>query len=173
MPRPIAFEDVFRAHLDYVWRVARGLVGDAAADDVAQETFMIVRRRLSAFEGPSMRGWLYVITRNVARNRQRSRRRYRNALSLVSAPESPPDLDEAIEQREAAALLDHFVARLSPKKREAFVLHYLEGLPAKEISEALNVPIQTVYSRARAAREAFDRFVARQHAREVDSHERR
>src|SRR5690606_19105282 len=144
MPRPvIAFEDVFRTHLDYVWRVARTLVGDAAADDVAQETFMIVRRRLSTFEGPSLRGWLYVITRNVARNRRRSGRRYRAALAAVPPPEDLPEPDDAVGQREAAELLERFVASLPPKKREAFVLHYLEALPAHEIAEAVGVPTRT------------------------------
>ena len=159
--REPSFDDVFRAHLDYVWRLARLLADDASADDIAQEVFLVARRRLADFDGSSLRGWLYGITRNVARNHQRGRRRWLRVLERLPEPEASVSMDAAYEQEEAAALMDEFLHGLRPVKREAFVLHVIEGLTAAEIAEAIGVPTRTVYSRVRAAQAELDRFVAR------------
>lgn len=165
MPPPAqrepSFDDLFRTHLDYVWRIARLLADDASADDIAQETFLVARRRLADFEGGSVRGWLYGITRNVARNHQRGRRRFLRVLERLPEPEASPSVDAAYEREEAAALMDEFLQSLSPPKREAFVLHVIEGLTAAEIAAAIDVPDRTVYSRVRAAEAELQRFVAR------------
>ncbi len=161
----LGFDEVFRAHLDYVWRIARILADDASADDIAQEVFLVARRRLAAFDGDSIRGWLYAITRNVVRNHRRGQRRYLRLLSGVPRPDPEPSIDVAYEQQEAAALMDAFLQRLSAPKREAFVLHVIEGLTAAEIAQAIEVPTRTVYSRVRAAQAELDRFVARHRRR--------
>lgn len=162
---PTSFDEVFRTHLDYVWRIARILTDDASADDVVQEVFLVVRRRLSDFAGDSMRGWLYGITKNVARNHQRGRRRHLRLLQRLPEPEAVTTPDAALEREEAAALMDRFLASLTPAKREAFVLHVIEGLTAAEIARAIEVPTRTVYSRVRAAQTALERFAARNRRR--------
>lgn len=169
MPAPVQhdFEDVFRAHLDYVWRVSRLLVGDAHADDVVQETFLVVRRRLPDFEGSQLRGWLYATTKNVARNHLRSWRRRLRLLSSIPEPAPEPHPEDDVARKQALMLLDEFIASLSPKKREAFVLHDLEGLTAVEIADAIGVPTRTVYSRLRAARQEFERFRVQRGLEEV------
>jgi RNA polymerase sigma-70 factor (ECF subfamily) len=159
--REPSFDDLFRAHLDYVWRLARLLADDASADDIAQEVFLVARRRLADFDGRSVRGWLYGITRNVARNHQRGHRRFLRVLERLPEPEAGASLDAAYEREEAAALMDEFLQGLAPKKREAFVLHVIEGLTAAEIAEAIDVPDRTVYSRVRAAQDELERFVTR------------
>lgn len=172
MPEPShALETVFREHFDYVWRVARMLVGDAAADDVTQETFLIVRRRLPEVCGNELRGWLYAITRNVARNDLRSRRRYLQAVARWPQmhPVRPPDLDDAVACHEAARWLEAFVDTLSFKLKETFVLRYLEGLTAREIAEAVDLPVPTVESRARLARRALEIYMSERCAREERS----
>lgn len=148
----MAFEDLFRTQLDYVWRIARMHVGDAAADDVAQEAFLVARRRWASFDGRSVRGWLYRITVNVVRNHLRSRRRRERAMASAPPPAEEPTLDDAVQWSEAARRLDAGLRALSPAKREAFVLHVVEGLPAAEVGAALGVPTRTVYSRVRVAR---------------------
>lgn len=159
--REPSFDDLFRAHLDYVWRIARLLADDASADDIAQEAFLVARRRLADFDGGSVRGWLYGITRNVARNHQRGRRRFLRVLERLPEPEPSTSADAAYEREEAAALMDEFLQGLPPPKREAFVLHVIEGLTAAEIAAAIDVPDRTVYSRVRAAQAELERFVAR------------
>ena len=63
-----SFRGVYTEHFPFVWRCLRGLgVAEAALDDVAQEVFLIVHRRLAEFRGDaSLRTWLYAIVRNVA-----------------------------------------------------------------------------------------------------------
>lgn len=146
------FEDLFRAQLDYVWRIARLQVGDAAADDVTQEAFLVARRRWNSFDGGSVRGWLYRITTNVARNHVRSRRRRERVMAAVPSPTQEAGLEEQLGWSQAARRLDEELRALTAVKREAFLLHVVEGIPAGEVAEALGVPTRTVYSRVRAAR---------------------
>lgn len=163
------FEDLFRAQLDYVWRIARLQVGNAAADDVAQEAFLVARRRWAGFDGQSVRGWLYRITINVARNHLRSRRRRERAQAEAPLPTEDAGPEDAARWSQAARRLDAGLRSLSPAKREAFMLHVVEGLPASEVAEALGVPTRTVYSRVRVARaELLARFRAENSCRRTE-----
>lgn len=137
-----------------MWRAARALVGDFLADDVTQEVFLVVQARLPTFEGPFVRAWLYGITRNVARNAMRAHTRHDRRRQHASTP-SP---GVAVADLEAAALMQRFLDRLPPAQREAFMLKELEELTAAEIAIAIGVPLQTVYSRVRAARAELERF---------------
>ena len=161
-----SFDEVFREHLDYVWRIARMLSDDAVADDLAQEVFLVVRRKLPSFDGVSLRAWLYGITRNVARNYERGRRRQQRMLAALPSPGPAPAPDEAYEREEAADLMDTFLHSLSPAKRDAFALHVIEGLTAAEIAQTIGVPDRTIYSRVRAAKAALAEFLARHERRQ-------
>lgn len=156
--RDRTFESIFRQHFDYVWRASRTLVGPSLADDVTQEVFLLVRRKLHAFEGGSMRAWLYGCTRNVARNTLRGRER--RARRHKQAPMAVPNDAGANWARahEAADLMDRFLRRLPLVQREAFVLKEIEELTAAEIGAAVGVPVQTVYSRVRAAKLELGKF---------------
>lgn len=156
----LAFATLFRRHFDYVWRCARAVAGPEAADDVTQEAFIVARRRLASFSGESPRAWLFTIVRNVARNATRGQRRRERHLQAVPTPEPPRGPEEEAALRQAADRLDAFIDGLPPQQRDAFVLMELEGLSAREVAEAADVPTRTVYSRLRAAREAFARFTA-------------
>lgn len=158
-PAELTFESVFRRHFDYVWRCARAVVGEGTADDVTQEAFLVVRRRLSSFSGGSIRAWLFAIVRNVARNRVRGQRRHDQHLRAVPEPSPAPMPDEQLALRQAADRLDAFMATLPATQRDAFVLMEVEGLTAAEVARAVGSPVQTIYSRLRAARKAFTAFV--------------
>lgn len=153
---PVSFDAIFREHLAYVWRVARTLVGESLADDVTQEAFLVVRARLGEYDGRSLRAWLYGITRNVARNMLRSQVRHDRRVRDAPVWTTPP-IDAT---QEAADLMRAFLARLPPAQREAFMLKELEELTAAEVALATGVPLQTVYSRVRAAHAELERFRA-------------
>ncbi|MBV1859277.1 MAG: sigma-70 family RNA polymerase sigma factor [Nannocystaceae bacterium] len=155
--RELSFDAIFRAHFDFVWRCARSFVGESCADDVTQEAFLLVRRRLEAFDADALRPWLYGITRNAARNWNRARqRRARRHRALV---ELEPAHGERWEQvREAANLMDRFLLSLPVAQSEAFRLKVIEEFTAAEIATCTGVPLQTVYSRVRAANIALARF---------------
>ena len=75
----LVFEEVYAQHFDFVWRTARRLgVGDLHVDDVVQDVFVVVHRKLAGFEGrSSLKTWLYAITRRVVSDHRRAQKRRR------------------------------------------------------------------------------------------------
>jgi RNA polymerase sigma-70 factor (ECF subfamily) len=171
-----SFDEVYEQNFAYVWRSARRLgVSDAAIDDVVQEVFMVVHRRLPEFEGRSaLRTWIYGIALRVVRDHRRSMRRKSPHSVRPEAPVDPDALGdtgsrgphESAAKAEAVRVLHALLDQLDDEKREVFVLAELEQLPAPEIASALGVNVNTVYSRLRAARQAFEEALARHHARD-------
>lgn len=164
------FAEVYEEHFDFVWRTARRLgCPDEALDDVAQDVFVVVHRKLSEFEGrSSLKTWLYAITRRVVADHRRKQQRRRPANTpfrderAVCADASPQEL---AARQQAAMLLHSFLGSLPDEQREVFVLAELEQMTAPEIAEATGAKLNTVYSRLRLARRAFERVVARQAAK--------
>lgn len=171
-PPPPSFEKVYEAHFDFVWRSARRLgVSEAAVDDVVQDVFIVVHRRLGEFEGrSSLKTWVFGILLRVVSDHRRTLRRKGGLAPLPDedvlhgGSEGPA---EALEKQQAARLVHALLEELDDDKRTVFVLAELEELPAPEIAEMLAVPVNTVYSRLRAARDAFEKALARHRAREA------
>ncbi len=159
---------VYEAHLRYVWRCLRSLgVRDAHLEDALQDVFLVVQRRLPEFDGRAeLRTWLYAIALRIARKyRERARR---EPASLEAERERTPELPAAPDPNHDSALANERLAlarqalsALDDEKREVFVLARVEQMSAPEIAEVVGIPLNTVYSRLRAARLAFDAEVAR------------
>ena len=90
-------------------------------------------------------------------------------LHLTTTPEAMQGLLRAllVERRQAADLVQAFLDGLGEELREVFVLMEIEGMTAPEVAHAVDVGVNTVYSRLRLARERFRREVHRLQAREV------
>ena len=165
------FEGIYQEFFDFVWRSARRLgIPTSSVDDVVQDVFLVVHRRLRDFEGrSSMKTWIFGITLRVVADHRRSLRR-KGGLSPLPDEKVLGDRGEGpvaeLEQRQAARVLHALLEELEDDKRTVFVLAELEQLGAKEISEMIGVPVNTVYSRLRAARDAFDGALARYRAKE-------
>lgn len=168
----LSFDAVYDEWFDFVWRSARRLgVDEPAVDDVAQDVFLVVHRRLSDFEGrSSLKTWLFSITLRVVSDWRRTRRR-KGGLSPLPDDDTLADRQSVepgrvLEKAEAVRLLYRLLDELDDDKRSVFVLAELEGQTAPEIATALGVPVNTVYSRLRVARERFEAALARHRARE-------
>jgi RNA polymerase sigma-70 factor, ECF subfamily len=165
-----AFAEVYEQHFDFVWRSLRRLgVDPSALDDAVQEVFLVVHRRLGEFEGrSSLKTWLFGISLRVAQRVARTQARHPTAelpeVTAVGSAEPTPQ-DQAA-RREAIALLHAILGDLDPDKRAIFVMVELEQLSAPEIAEELGIPLNTVYSRLRAARREFEASLKRRRARE-------
>jgi RNA polymerase sigma-70 factor (ECF subfamily) len=164
------FTTLYEQHFNFVWRCARRLgVVDALLDDAVQDVFVVVHRRLADFEGrSSVKSWIFGITRRVAKDyRRRAARKDRGKVpveGLIAVGEaSPADL---AQQAEARALLHQILESLDDQKREVFVLAELEEMTVPEIADAISANVNTVYSRLRAARRAFEQQISRLLARE-------
>jgi RNA polymerase sigma-70 factor (ECF subfamily) len=166
-PPPVpAFAALCAGHFDFVWKCARGLgARPDEIDDVVQDVFLVVQRRHAELRDHQLaRSWIYSITRRVVSTHRRRRRARHSGTepdvdSLLSPDESPHAVAEHNwEVRLLSALLD----AMDERKREVFVLSEILELSGREIAEIIGVPMNTVYSRLRAAREEFDAAAQRQ-----------
>jgi RNA polymerase sigma-70 factor, ECF subfamily len=156
LDRP-GFHALFLAQAAFVWRVLRRH-GVPAADleDVCQDVFLVVHRRLSEFEGRAgVRTWLYEIARRSALSQRRSRARVPLPASeivqeLADAGAGP---ERNLEQQRALSRLEAGLAALPEEKREAFVLYELEEMTLAEVAEAQGCAINTAHYRVTSARE--------------------
>jgi RNA polymerase sigma-70 factor (ECF subfamily) len=163
------FDAVYAAHFDFVWRSVRRLgVAQSATDDAVQDVFLVVHRKLGAFEGrSSVRTWLFGIVRRVARDHRPRREREHSDEELGTIADSTERApDERAARNEAARLLDALLQTIDEDKREAFILAELEQFTVPEISEALGVNLNTVYARVRAARQELEQGLARVRAQQ-------
>ena len=169
------FDQVYQDTFPSVWRTVRRLgVVDSAVDDVVQEVFVTVYRRLDQFEGRcAVKTWVFGILMRVVNNYRRSRRRKGAAHATTSAVVDPEilvdsgaDPMEQVSRSEAGRILHEILEELDDDKSSVFVLAELEGLSVPEIAEATNLNVNTVYSRLRAARKEFDRVLRRRRSSE-------
>ena len=156
--------EVFREHAPFVWRALRRLgVPESDVDDVTQEVFVVVHRKLADFEGrSSLRTWIYGICARTASDYRRSGR-VRREIVTDAPPEAAHDggQHEALALRQARAQLDRILDTLDDDKRAVFVLYEIEELSMAEVAEALGCPLQTAYSRLHAARKLVEAGVAK------------
>jgi RNA polymerase sigma-70 factor (ECF subfamily) len=171
-PAEAAFAAAYREHHAFVWRILRHLgVPDLLIDDVLQDVFLVAYRRWDRWDpDSSLRSWLYGIARRVTADVRRGVRRREARLAAVVAPEDPPGPDELIAGAQAADFVGRFLAGLDDDQREVFVLAEVEHLTAPEIAAATGAKLNTVYSRLRLARAAFDRAVERRIRGETRDH---
>jgi RNA polymerase sigma-70 factor (ECF subfamily) len=165
--RARAFRTLYETQLDFVWRNLRRLgVADSEAEDRAQEVFVVAHRRFDDFEdrGRGPRAWLFQIVLRVASDARRHRRRHPefpdggDAVERVSVE---PSQTAAMARRDTLARLDAALAVLDLDRRAVLVLHEIEEMTAPEIAQVLNIPLNTVYSRLRVAREKLEVALAR------------
>lgn len=170
----LTVEAIYEAHFDFVWRSARRLgARDSQLDDVVQEVFLVVQRRLSTFEGRSeLRTWLFGITRRVVSGSMR-RLSHSREIASSEAGELPDSRVESAESQLVASedtqLLYSLLQELDEDKRAVFVLSELEEMSGPEIADALDLHLSNVYARIRTARMAFDAALRRHRARQGGS----
>ena len=174
------FHEIYNDHFDFVWRTARRLgVPEATAEDVVQDAFLVLHRRLAEYDGRvPLKRWLYgVVVRVVADHRRRYRRKDAPCVphtsdsdgNMTIASSIPPPFAE-VEQQERVRLLHALLAELDEDKRDVLVLSELEELTVPEIAEILSANVNTIYTRLRTARRDFElvhaRHTAKQRAQE-------
>jgi len=143
-----AFEEVIATYGLPVLNVARLIVRDEAmAEDVCQETFLKAWRRIRSLREEDIGSWLIRIAANESISASRRRRRWQvlaerlgrfSVQSEAAASESQLDLGRALD-------------RLTPQLRAAITLHYYQDLTVEETARMLEVPIDTIKSRLKAA----------------------
>jgi RNA polymerase sigma-70 factor (ECF subfamily) len=137
-------------------------------DDVCQEVFVTVHRRLSDFEGrSSLRTWVYgICVRTASDYRKRVRSRREVSSEVGPEPAVSPGQEYAVSIRQARTALDRILDGLDEDKRAVFVLYEIEELPMADVAGILGCPLQTAYSRLHVARGEVEQAVERLRAGE-------
>jgi RNA polymerase sigma-70 factor (ECF subfamily) len=165
--RTRAFRILYDTHVDFVWRNLRRLgVFESEVEDRAQEVFVVAHRRFDEFEerGHGPRAWLFQIVLRVASDARRHHRRHPEVPDggdAVGRASIEPPQPEAIERREALSRLDTALGAVDLDRRAVLVLHEIEEMTAPEIALVLGIPLNTVYSRLRVAREKLEEALAK------------
>ncbi|MBC8101377.1 MAG: sigma-70 family RNA polymerase sigma factor [Cytophagales bacterium] len=168
-----AFDELVRRYRQAVTFVARQVLGGGgigAAEDIAQDVFLIAFQSLPSLEEPAkFAGWLYAITRHRARRIAMRERR--------TLPTEGTDLERLSEARrpdhEAAAAdpaqywerqsqkqeVWDALERLPSEHREVLYLHYCEEWPLARIAAFLSLPETTIKGRLHRSRDAFRRLL--------------
>lgn len=146
-------------HFEFIWRALRGLgVPSASVDDATQQVFWIAARKLDAIAVGSERAFLFGAARGIASNARRSQARNRERYdegAIERQVDAGADPEQAAATREAARLLERILDDMPEEARTTFVLFELEGQTTSAIGELLGLPMGTVASRLRRAREIF------------------
>ena len=161
---PARDPEIPRLHADYVRRLARSLVfDDARADDVAQDVWVAALEH-GPRETSSLRAWLAALARNLAWKSRRGDRRRAAREEAVARPEAVPSAAEILERESVRRRVIEAVLALEEPYRSTIVLRYFEGLEPREVARRLDVPVETVRTREKRAREMLRARLDREHA---------
>jgi RNA polymerase sigma-70 factor (ECF subfamily) len=164
------FAAVYQQWFRPVHRWIRVLGGpNIEAEDLTQEVFIVVQRKLASFDGANLAGWLYRIAQLTVRDHRR-RAWFRNLLSRARdvAPDelssSADGSDERLARKQQEARLHGLLDQIKPRWREVFLLFEVGGLSGEEVAALLAIPPATVRTYLFRARKAMIEIVARQQA---------
>ena len=153
---------VCEREVDYVyWTLRRFGANTVDAEDLSQEVFLAMwRRRFTYDPTRPLRAWIAGIAFRVfCQHRRRTQREVPGGL--VDATDERPGADEHLVAAQARALVLAALARVPEKQRTVLVMHELDGTSMRDIADALGVPLFTLYSRLKTARQTFAKEVRR------------
>jgi RNA polymerase sigma-70 factor (ECF subfamily) len=167
LPTGLAFEQVYEQWFEDVSRWVRALgTREADRDDVVQDIFLVVHRRLADFDGQNVAGWLYQIARRKVRDHRHLtwiKHLFGNASvaltdDMLKTGQGPL---EQLETREKGQLCERLLDGLNADQRAAFVLFEIEGNSGEDIARLQGVPVNTVWARIHKARKKLQERAAR------------
>jgi len=157
-------------NFQFIWRTLRrlGVRPEHAVDDATQRVFEIAARKHHRIQPGHERAFLFktaVLVAAEERRAQRRRREIADDTTVAAALDTAPLPDQTLEHQRSRELLDLVLDGMDADERTVFVLYEIERLSSPEISELLEIPVGTVASRLRRAREAFHAGARRLRAR--------
>jgi len=164
-PGPSADEaclDAFQRELDYVYRTLRRLgTAPSEVDDLAQEVFLALRRSWNEYDQQRpLRPYLFGISFRIASAYERKRRR-EVAFGVVEVGDVGPGPDDALQSKQARALVLAALERIPLPRRAVLVMHDIDDVSVGNVASVLDIPLFTVYSRLRKARRELEAAVRR------------
>jgi RNA polymerase sigma-70 factor (ECF subfamily) len=160
-----AFALLYRRHQATVYRFARAMTGsDTLAEDVVQEVFLALMNELERYDASraALRTYLFGIARNISRYRMRGSFRL-TSLDAADDMVSAEDPSAALIQSDRVRFVRAGIAALPQRYREVILLCDVHDLSYVDAAAVLKVPVGTVRSRLRRARQQLlDRLKRRE-----------
>lgn len=167
-----AFRTAIVPLVDVAFRVLRRLgVRDREIDDALQTVLLIADRRFDELATQQdLKAYVCAACVNVARDvgrvRARQHSRSTDVDDIDETVATGPDPEDVLGRKQALELVQQILGNMDEERRAVFVLYELEELTGQEIAEHLGIPVGTVSSRLRKAREEFRAAIARVRARD-------
>ncbi|AKU98745.1 hypothetical protein AKJ09_05409 [Labilithrix luteola] len=144
-------------HFNAVWKFLRRIgIPEQLAEDVSQEVFLVAARRVDDIkaEQTSERSFLLATAYRVSR--ELGRKAHREALRDVDTElAAMPNPEEQLDEKRACEVVYRLLSELDEDVRAIFVMYEMDGMTMNEIAKLIGLPIGTVGSRLRRAREDF------------------
>jgi RNA polymerase sigma-70 factor (ECF subfamily) len=132
------------------------------ADDLVQRSLIEILRSAGSFRGESaLETWADRIASRTAMRLIKQRARQAEVVTLVADPEPEEFLSGEDEAAKAGlrTRLSGLLSRLSPERRAAVVLHYVQGYSVQEIAELTETPANTVRDRLRVGKALLRKYI--------------
>lgn len=151
------FRTIFELEVAYVMRTLRRLgVAPSDVEDMAHEVFLAVHGQLHAYDtARPLRPWLFGFAFRVASHYRRKAQREATTASFDEMPDAADGPDALLEKERKRRLVLAALEGIELGRRAVFVLHEIDGVTCDEVARTLEIPVGTVYSRLRLAREDF------------------
>lgn len=166
--------EIYDAYFANVFRWVRAFgCPESDIEDVTQEVFLVVQRKLSSFNGDNVAAWLYQIASLMVRDHRR-RAWFRRVFyggrdeTLATLATSAPSPSELLEEQQRRQMIYTLVGQMNVKWRAAFVLFEIEGYSGEEIAALERIPVATVWTHLHRARKEFVELVGRRRLHATD-----
>lgn len=156
----------FEENSVFIWRSLRRLgVSREAADDATQQVFLVAARRMHEISEGKERAFLFQSAMRIGMQMRRELAvaggRVDDDDTLLERADPSLRPDDALEQQRSLRLLGEVLETMPIERRAVLILYEIEGITMTEIASLLQIPLGTVASRLRCAREDFRAAVAR------------
>jgi RNA polymerase sigma-70 factor (ECF subfamily) len=159
-----AFQELYNRYLRRTYTLCLRLTGQVTqAEDITQEVFILLWRKLDSFNGNSaFSTWLHTLTTNTAISYMRRQKSWWQRLQATDDYEA---LAEQVVAEPAPALaeLEAALARLPERARVVFVLHALEGYRQESIAKVLGITTGTVKAQFHRAKQLLEQWLLPEH----------
>ena len=145
-----AFDALLKSNQTAIFRYIYRIVGDyALAEDILQEVFLIIYRKIRWLENPQLfRAWIYrIASREAFRYLKKEKSRTEQIRDEALLENFPVEENREIYEPELIEKLPELISKVSPASRAVLILHYLEEMPLSEVAEVLDISLGTVKSR--------------------------
>jgi RNA polymerase sigma-70 factor (ECF subfamily) len=158
-PAPPSLRAIYESEFSYVWHTLRRLgIRPGDLEDTVHDLFVVVHRRLLDYDpARPLRPWLFGIAYRVASERRRRGPPEVRADEdeLLELPDHGPSPEAMLAAGQARRRVHRALEALPMDQRAVVIMHDLDDCTAPEVAEALEIPLNTVYSRLRLGREKF------------------